>query len=160
MSVTECRGLLCSDRNLSNTTRHSTRLLLHFWEKKKKKIEAQCLELSPKRKNMRAIIFKHIWKVWYQFWNTDISKFTPHIEYRHYFFTLICKFKQLPHNMTSAKVFNISVIFQTKWIITNKCTGLHFMSLDLWHICQVGESQKAIKISDCFAYSFNLYIKI
>lgn len=36
------------------------------------------------------------------------------------------------------------------------------MSTDLWHICQVGKCQKAIKMSnDGFAHSFNgLYVKI
>lgn len=29
--------------------------------------------------------------------------------------------------------------------MTSKYTGLYFLSVDLWHICQVGESQKAKK---------------
>lgn len=63
-------------------------------EKKKKKIQIQCLEFNHNRKRWEPLFLTQMKD------NTDISKFTPHMEYRHYFFffTLIYKFKQVPRS--------------------------------------------------------------
>lgn len=139
------------DKNLANTTIHRLRILFSPVLKRKRRYKCNVYYSAMAEKNISIskIQMKDLkiqaWGNLLHTWNIGTI------------FTLIHKFKQLPHNITSAKASFISKIF-------DKVNGSHvntqdyyFMSVDLWHTCQVGESQKAIQISDCSAHSLSLH---